>query len=58
MKKRAWSLDEVEYKTDVKSEIVNINYGTLDRNLTVPAEDVFVVNTLKVHHLVRKEVAN
>ena len=42
MKKGAWSLDEVEYKTDVKSEIINTDNGTLDRNLAPPAEGVFV----------------
>mmetsp|Transcript_8591 Transcript_8591/g.9747 ORF Transcript_8591/g.9747 Transcript_8591/m.9747 type:complete len:395 (-) Transcript_8591:53-1237(-) len=42
MKKGAWSLDEVEYKTDVKSEVINTDNGTLDRNLTPPSEGVYV----------------
>ena len=41
MKKGAWSLDEVEYKTDVKFEIINTENRTLDRYLAPPAEGVF-----------------
>ena len=42
MKKGAWSLDEAEYKIDVKSEMINIDNETLDRSLAPPAEGVFV----------------
>ena len=42
MKKGAWSLNEVEYKTDVKSEIINTDNKELDRNLEPPVESVFV----------------
>ena len=41
MKKGAWSLDEVEYKTDVKSEIINTDNWKLERNQTSSIEGAF-----------------
>ena len=42
MKKGAWSLDEVEYKTEVKNEVVNTDNGTLDRPINPPNEGVYI----------------
>lgn len=42
MKKGAWSLDLVEYKTDVRSEVINTDNGTLDKNLSPPSEGVLI----------------
>lgn len=42
MKKGAWSLDEVEYKTEVKSEVINTENGTLDRPINPPNEGVYI----------------
>lgn len=46
-KKGAWSLDEVEYKTDVKPDVINTDNGTLDRNLA-PASDGVLVHGLYI----------
>jgi len=42
MKKGAWSLDEVEYKTEVKNDVINTDNGTLDRQLSPPNEGVYI----------------
>ena len=44
MKKESanWSLDEVDYKTEVKHEVINTDNGTLDRQLNPPAEGVYI----------------
>lgn len=42
MKKGEWSLDEVEYKTDVRNEVINTDNGTLDRVPNPPSEGVLV----------------
>lgn len=42
MKKGAWSLDEVEYKTEVKNEVINTDNGTLDRQISPPNEGVYI----------------
>ena len=42
LRKGAWSLDEVEYKTDVKNEIINTDNGQLDRQISPPGEGVFI----------------
>lgn len=44
-KKGAWLLNEVEYKTDVKPDVINTDNGTLDRNLA-PASDGVLVHGL------------
>lgn len=41
-KAQKWSLDEVEYKTDVRNEVINTDNGSIDRNITPPAEGVFI----------------
>jgi dynein heavy chain len=42
MKKGAWSLDEVEYKTEVKNELINTENGTLDGQTKAPTEGVYI----------------
>ena len=46
-KKGAWSLDEVEYKTDFISDVINTDNGILDRNLA-PASDGVLVHGLYI----------
>jgi dynein heavy chain len=41
-KAQQWSLDDVEYKTEVRNEIVNTDNGIIDRALTPPAEGVLI----------------
>ena len=41
-KAQKWSLDEVEYKTEVRNEIINTDNGSIDRNIAAPAEGVYI----------------
>jgi dynein heavy chain, axonemal len=42
MKKDAWSLDTVEYKTEVKAEVINTDNGQLDKQVAPPNEGVYI----------------